>query len=101
MEQEKIDKLGFVRASRYRNNILLYIGNGVKKPSEIANSVDISNKNISRYLKDLKDKNLIVCLNENAKMGRLYKLTDEGKELLEFLSPMKKPSKNKKNKFYK
>lgn len=62
----------------------------MKKPSEIANAVNISDKNISRYLKDLKNKNLIVCLNENAKMGRLYKLTDEGKELLNCLRPMKK-----------
>jgi len=96
MEQETIDKLGFVRASRYRNNILLFVGDNVKKPSEIANSVDVSDKNVSRYLKDLKDKHLMVCLNENAKMGRLYKLTDEGKELLEHLSPMKKLSKRKK-----
>jgi len=96
MEQETIDKLGFVRASRYRNNILLFVGDSVKKPSEIANSVDVSDKNVSRYLKDLKSKNLIVCLNENAKMGRLYKLTDEGRELLEYLSPMKKLSKRKK-----
>ena len=95
MEQEKIDKLGFVRASRYRNNIILFVGNSVKKPSEIANSVDLSDKNISRYLKDLKEKNLIVCLNENAKMGRLYKLTDEGRGLLECLSPMKKISKKR------
>lgn len=93
MEQEKIEKLGFVRASRYRNNILLFVGDGVKKPSEIANAVDLSNKNISRYLKDLKDKDLIVCLNEDAKMGRLYKLTEEGKGLLNCLSPMKKNSK--------
>jgi len=96
MEQRKIDKFGFVRASRYRNNILLFVGDSVKKPSEIANSVGVSDKNVSRYLKDLKEKNLIVCLNENAKMGRLYKLTDEGKELLECLSPMKKLSKSKK-----
>ena len=93
MKQEKIDKLSFVRSSRYRNNIMLFVGNGVKKPSEIAHSVDVSDKNVSRYLKDLKDNNLIVCLNENTKMGRLYKLTEEGKELLECLTPMKKRSK--------
>lgn len=93
MEQEKIDKLGFVRSSRYRNNILLYIGNDLKKPSEIANSVDISDKNISRYLKQLKEKNLIELLNPDAKMGRLYRLTEEGKELLECLTPMKKKNK--------
>ena len=93
MQQEKIDKLGFVKSSRYRNNILLFVGDSVKKPSEIAHSVDVSDKNISRYLKDLKNKNLIVCLNENAKMGRLYKLTEEGKEILKCISPMKKRSK--------
>jgi predicted transcriptional regulator len=90
MEQEKIDKLGYVRASRYRNNILLFVGDSLKKPSEIANAVDVSDKNISRYLKDLKEKNLIELLNPDAKMGRLYRLTAEGKELLTCLTPMKK-----------
>lgn len=90
MKQKTLDKLGFVRASVYRNNILLYIGDDMKKPSEIGKSVDISGKNVSRYLKDLKDKNLVVCINETARVGRLYKLTDEGEELLKFLKPMKK-----------
>ncbi|MDR0911404.1 MAG: winged helix-turn-helix transcriptional regulator [Methanobrevibacter sp.] len=90
MEQEKIDKLGFVRSSRYRNNILIYVGKDMRRPSEIAYSVDLSSKNVSRYLKELKDKKLIVCLNESAKLGRLYKLTDEGKEILECLEPITK-----------
>jgi predicted transcriptional regulator len=98
MKQNKIDNLGYVRSSRYRNNILLFIGNDLKKPSEIANAVDISDKNISRYLKDLKEKNLIELLNPDAKMGRLYRLTVEGKELLECLKPMNKKIKKIKNK---
>lgn len=62
----------------------------MRRPSEIAYSVDLSSKNVSRYLKELKDKKLIVCLNESAKLGRLYKLTDEGKEILECLEPITK-----------
>jgi len=90
MKQEMIDKLAFVRSSQYRNNILLYVGDGVRRPSEIAKAVDLSGKNVSNYLRDLKDKNLIVCLNENAKLGRLYKLTDDSKKLLKCLEPIKK-----------
>jgi len=37
---------------------------------------------VSRTLKQLKDLGLIKCLNPNAKVGRLYTLTENGREII-------------------
>lgn len=39
----------------------------------------------SRALKELKDHGIVKVLDENAKKGRLYKLTDKGFEILGIL----------------
>jgi len=85
MNDEIISKLAFVRSSKHRENIILSIGYGIKIPTELAKNIDISSKHISKYLGELKDNNIVVCLNEQDKRGRLYKLTPIGKEILEYL----------------
>ena len=40
---------------------------------------------VSSALNDLKSKKLVICLNENAKKGRLYKTTKLGLKILEIL----------------
>ncbi|MGL6298917.1 MAG: winged helix-turn-helix domain-containing protein [Methanobacteriaceae archaeon] len=85
MNSEMIKKLSFVKSSRHRTSIMLYISDSIKMPSQIAENIDIRVTHVSKYLNDLKDKNLVVCLNEEDKRGRLYQLTDDGKELLGYL----------------
>jgi len=85
MNEETIEKLSFVRSSKHRENILHFIGNEIKIPTEIAKDINISSKHISKYLGELKDKDIVVCLNEKDKRGRLYKLTPLGKEILNYL----------------
>jgi len=48
-------------------------------PSKISKDTEISIHHVSRYLKQLKEKKLLICLNEDYKQGRLYKITDLGK----------------------
>lgn len=49
-------------------------------PSEIAEEMNLRINQISAILSDLKKENIVVCINEEEKIGRLYKLTEEGKE---------------------
>ncbi|MDR0912675.1 MAG: winged helix DNA-binding protein [Methanobrevibacter sp.] len=65
--------------------MLRFIGDEIKIPTEIAQNIDISSKHISKYLGELKDKDIVICLNENDKRGRLYKLTPTGEEILKYL----------------
>lgn len=77
--------LGYVVASEYRTNILKSIGDGIKIPSAIANEIGLRTNHVSNVLKDLKEHDLVLCLNEDARKGRLYKNTELGIEILKYL----------------
>lgn len=77
--------LGYVLASEYRTNIIKSIGQHMKIPSVIASDLDLRTNHISNVLKDLKERNIVICQNENAKKGRLYKNTELGLEILKLL----------------
>ena len=77
--------LGYVKVSPYRTNTLITIGNDLMMPSEIAKKLDINTSQVSSALSDLKEKNLVVCVNEEVRQGRLYKCTDLGLEIIEKL----------------
>ncbi len=77
--------LGFVKVSPYRTNTLKSIKEDLKIPSEIAKEIHISTSQVSAALSDLKKYDLVVCVNEEVRKGRLYKCTDLGKEIIEKL----------------
>ena len=89
MNEEKIlSLLGYVMASSYRLKVIQYIGNGVRIPSDIANKIGVRTNHISNVLSDLKEHDLVVCLNEDAHKGRLYKNTELSLEILKYLNEM-------------
>lgn len=87
-EEELLNTLGYVMASTYRLSVIEYIGNGVKIPSDIARKIGVRTNHISNVLSDLKKNGLVVCLNENAHKGRLYKNTELSLKILKYLKEM-------------
>jgi len=86
MNDDEIWELaGFVSASIYRKSIMLSLQENVKIPSEIAEDINLRTNHVSNILKDLKDKELVFCLNSDAKKGRLYKITDLGNKVMKVL----------------
>lgn len=57
----------------------------VKIPSEIANDTEIFQNHISATLRQLKEHDLIECINPEVRKGRLYRLTDKGDDLVKNL----------------
>ena len=51
--------------------------NKLKIPTEIAKSTDMSVPEVSRSLRTLKDREIVICLNEDKRVGRIYTLTDK------------------------
>lgn len=88
IEEGLIEKVSFVRLSKHRIKILEILKNRIMMPSEIKKHDNLSYTHLSRYLNSLKDKELIVCLNEQSKKGRYYKITPEGKKVLEFIKEL-------------
>ena len=84
-EKELYSILGFVKISKYRTAAMKAIGDTYKMPSEIARESNLKTSQVSSALHDLKKRDLIICLNEDAKKGRIYKCTDVGLKVLEYL----------------
>ena len=57
----------------------------VKIPSEIANDTEIFQNHISNTLRQLKEHELIECINPEVRMGKLYRLTDKGYEIVKYI----------------
>lgn len=84
-EREIFEILGYVKISPYRTNTLKSLGDDLKMPSEIAKENNIKTSQVSTALSDLKKKDLVICVNEEVRKGRLYKITDLGKEIIKKL----------------
>lgn len=54
-------------------------------PSEIAKDANIIQNHISATLRQLKEHEIVECINPEVRKGRLYRLTTKGKELLKNL----------------
>ena len=72
----------YVLSSTYRTNTIKAIGDDVKIPTNIAKDSGIRTNHISKVLSELKNKDIVECINEEARKGRLYRLTDIGKKIL-------------------
>ena len=73
----------YVKKSQYRSKILKSLSNDVKMPSQIAKDTGIVQNHISNSLRQLKEHELVECINPEVRKGRLYRLTDEGEEIVD------------------
>lgn len=83
---EILTELSYVKISQYRTKVMSIMDRDeVKIPSQIAEESDIIQNHISKTIKQLKDHELIECVNPEVKKGRLYRLTETGEKVAEFL----------------
>ena len=80
---EILDMCAYIGASKYRSGVMgsLYGEEVYKTPIQISNECNIRSNHISKTLGDLKKKKLIKCINEERRKGRLYCLTEQGKQV--------------------
>jgi len=86
MEKGMITAISLLKSSDYRLKIIQAINGDTLTPSEIANKTKIRLNHVSMFLKELKEKKLVNCLNEENKKGRLYELTKLGKDAINKLN---------------
>ncbi|MBE6500269.1 MAG: MarR family transcriptional regulator [Methanobrevibacter thaueri] len=77
--------IGYVMASNNRYQTLKTINTKYLMPKQIAEISELKPEQISKSLKALKDKNLVVCKNEKIRKGRIYQTTRLGLEILEMI----------------
>lgn len=80
-----LELVAYIKASEHRQNIVKYLSDDLKTPSEIGDELDIRTNHISNLLADLRKHDIVICATPNVRKGRLYQLTDKGKEILNYL----------------
>lgn len=84
------DDVSFIISSRYRKIALDSLADGPATPSTIAEDADTSIAQISRALQSLRDRSLVTLLvSESRKKGRVYGLTDAGRDTWETIEAEK------------
>ena len=73
----------YIEKSKYRSKVLKTLANNAKMPSEISKDTDIVQNHISNTLRQLKDHDLVECINPEVRKGRLYRLTDNGEKIID------------------
>jgi DNA-binding MarR family transcriptional regulator len=63
MDKETIKLLSYVKLSKHRMSTLKILNDEILFPSEVGKKLKISPVNISRVLKGLENKGIIICLN--------------------------------------
>lgn len=78
LSDEMLTEISYVQISKYREKVMKSLEGEVKIPSEIARDSDIIQNHISATLRQLKEHELIECINPEVRKGRLYRHTDKG-----------------------
>lgn len=76
-----LNMISDIKSSKYRQKALqIFMKEGeVKTPSEMSKILGIGMSHTSKILNDLKNHELIICINENDKKNKKHKITKLGK----------------------
>ena len=89
MEKDIIHAISFIVRSKNRLKLISIIDNSFKIPSEITEQMGLRYSQVSVILSDLKREGIVECLNESERVGRIYQLTEIGKQAYELIKQNK------------
>ena len=82
LSDEMLTEISYVNISKYRTKVIKSLEESPKIPSVIARDSGIRTNHISKVLRELKEHELVECINPEARKGRLYRLTDKGENIV-------------------
>lgn len=82
-KKDDMSIISLLARSKKRVKVLKTLKNEDKIPSKISKEIDDNSNHVSKYLKTLKEAELVECLNEEDKRYRFYSITDKGKYYLD------------------
>ena len=80
-------KLSLVARSKNRRKVLFALEPN-KIPSQLKKELKLEDSNIARALRELEKAGLIRCITGSVKMGKIFQLTNEGREIRKELIAM-------------
>lgn len=83
MKDDKIDYdlISFVLASEYRKIIIKELKVNYRTPKALSEKIEKPMSHTSKTLKELKDKDIVICKTPKKRKGRIYDLTELGEEI--------------------
>ena len=81
MDDTLWELVGYVKRSKNRIEALELLKKPML-PSELGREMKLSLTHASKIIRELNSKRLIICLNENLKIGRIYRITTKGTTIL-------------------
>lgn len=84
----KWEDIGYLKASKHRLLIFKELSKHEQTPKELQNNLDLHFSQISLSLKELLERDLVQCLNDESRKGKIYSLSKKGKELEKSIDKM-------------
>lgn len=82
-KKDDMSIISLLARSKKRFKVLKSLEKENKIPSKISKDIDDNSNHVSKYLKTLKEAELVECLNEEDKRYRFYTITEKGKYYLD------------------
>ena len=86
LSDDMLKEISYIKISSYRTKVIKTLEDDVLMPSQIARNSDLRQNHISNVLNQLKEHELVECINPEVRKGRLYRLTDKGEKLVKNLN---------------
>lgn len=77
-----VDLYAWIKASEYRENVLLALDSKPSPPKDIAEETGYYLSHVSNTLSDLEDRGLANCITPDRRKGRLWAPTATGEEII-------------------
>lgn len=86
MDDETLIQINYIKNSKNREKVLrAFKDEDFIRPIQIAKKTNLHPNNVSRKLRDLRELDLAYVVNPEYHVPRLYRLTDNGKKILNLL----------------
>ena len=86
MDDETLILLAYIRNAPTRERVLKsFEGEDYLRPIQISNKTGIHPNNVSKKLKDLRERELVYVINPEYHVPKLYRLTEKGKNIIRLL----------------
>lgn len=88
--EDKYVVLGRIFASKNRLNVLLSLSEALKTPSGLSTDLSLHLSYVSKILGELAEMKLVECKNQKLVKGRIYGLTNLGRETVQEIKLLEK-----------
>ena len=86
MDDETLILIAYIKNAPTREKVLKsFEGEDYLRPIQISRKTGLHPNNVSKKLKDLREHELVYVINPEYTIPRLYRLTERGKIMLQFL----------------